>query len=603
MGGTPLEKPVGPLAPTRSDERPLRHIGLIAAALCLLILATLFILHLRAQKNDPWKSPQLAALKLQLQNAPQEDALKDQIRDLDQLLRRRFFRDLALHRKGAWIALAGCALAIFVARHLRQARQTPYLPAPPTGSPSPAPSARQARTTLLIAAIILAAVLASLAFSLKSSLPQRPADVRAFLARLTGQGAETAIPLPSPIDLARAWPRFLGSTGNPFTTNAVLPLSWDTNGTEGLLWQTEVPTNGFNSPIIWSNRIFIAAGDATRREVLAFDLDTGKPQWRQAIDNVPGSPAQQPEIPEGTGFAAASMATDGQSVYVLFANGDLAALHLNGQLAWARNLGVPRNPYGHAASLATWEDKLIVQLDQGEPEQGRSRLYALTATTGRTAWERTRAVGASWATPIVAELAGLPQIITLGGSWIIAYQPKDGAELWRADCLSGEITPSPIAAGGLVLAVSPADKLTALKPDGRGDVTQTHIVWTSDEGVPDITTPASNGELVFNLSTYGTLVCIDLASGKKVWDHELETVFNASPTIIGNRLLLLGTKGTVVIATAERAFNELARFDLGDPIFASPAVTRNRVCVRTATRLLCLGPRTNTVSSKEPPPP
>src|SRR5208283_25199 len=151
-----------------------------------------------------------------------------------------------------------------------------------------------------------------------------------------------------------------------------------------------VPSGGFNSPIVWNDRVFLSGGDAARHEVLCFSGQSGQILWRAAVTNVPGSPVKPAEVPESSGVAAATMATDGRRVYAIFANGDLAAFSLEGKLAWSKSFGALQNPYGHASSLVTWEGRLIVQLDQGESEQGKSRLYALDGRTGQVLWQQPR---------------------------------------------------------------------------------------------------------------------------------------------------------------------------------------------------------------------
>ena len=305
--------------------------------------------------------------------------------------------------------------------------------------------------------------------------------------------------------------------------------------------------------------------------------------------NVPGAPTQPAEVPESTGYAAASMATDGRRVYVIFANGDCAAFTLEGQLAWSKSFGALKNPYGHATSLATWRDRLIVQLDQGDAEDNKSKLYALDGRTGQVVWQRPRKVGASWATPIVIEAAGKGQIITLAVPSVIAYATTDGTELWRVDGLNGEITPSPVWAGGLLFVPSPSENLLAIRPDGQGNVTKTHIAWTNEDNVPDVTSPLSNGELVFMVTTAGMLSCLDAKDGKKQWDHDYETEFHASPSLAAGRLYLFSQKGTAVVVEATRQFKELFRTEMNDGFHASPAFAEDKIFLRGLTNVWCLG--------------
>jgi outer membrane protein assembly factor BamB len=283
------------------------------------------------------------------------------------------------------------------------------------------------------------------------------------------------------------------------------------------------------------------------------------------------------------------MATDGRHLYVIFANGDLAAVNFDGKVAWSKALGPLKNSYGHATSLATWQGSVIVQLDQGDERATDSKLLALDGETGRTLWSQARSVPASWATPIVIEAAGKTQIITLGPPWVIAYSFTGGGELWRAQLLENEIVPSPIFAGGLVLALSPTSKLLALRPDGAGDVTKTSPAWSAEGSVPDITSPVSNGEVVFTVASGGMAACFEVKTGTKIWEHELKVMVQASPAIVGDRLFVLGENGMAVVIAAGRQFKEISRSELPDRFMASPAFANGRVFLRGETNLFCLG--------------
>jgi outer membrane protein assembly factor BamB len=284
------------------------------------------------------------------------------------------------------------------------------------------------------------------------------------------------------------------------------------------------------------------------------------------------------------------MATDGSRIFVMFANGDCAALTLDGKLLWSKAFGALKNPYGYATSLATAGRNLIVQLDQGEPDEGKSKLFALNGDTGKVVWETDRKVGASWATPIVIEAAGKTQVITLAVPWVISYNAIDGSELWRVEGLVGEITPSPIFAGGLVLVASPSEKLLAIRPDGQGDVTKTHVAWTNEDNIPDISSPVSDGKFVFDMNSSGQLTCLDAKTGKKIWEHDFDMECHASPSLAENRIYLFSIKGTAVIAEAGREFKELFRTEMPDSFHASPAFAPDRIFLRGVTNIWCLGP-------------
>ncbi len=572
-----------------SPHRPWLLTAVVSGLFCLAVFGAMVFDRFRIAAGDPLKSAQMTALKEKLSATPMDEQLKTQIRELDLQLRRHYFDHLSLNNAGAWLLFAGLVLAVLSAKRAAQLRKLPHLPQPGhhAGDAS-ARAAQWARWGVGAAGAITLAGFLAFTLTTSSALPSRPSELAKLLGG--GEGGEAnANDFPSLTELQANWPRFRGWDGSGVATATNAPLQWDVTSGAGVLWKTPVPAPGFNSPIVWGNRVFLSGTEAEKREVFCFDADSGQILWQRPVQNVPGSPAKLPEIPESTGFAAATMATDGRRVYAIFGNGDLAAFTLDGAPAWARNIGVPKNAHGHAASLAFWQGRLIVQLDQGEGSGGLSRLYALDGATGREVWQRSRPVPSSWATPIVIEAAGKTQIITLGVPWVIAYSVADGNELWRAEALDGEVTPSPIFAGGFVFVVSPNIKLAALRPDGQGDVSKTHVAWFAEDNVPDITSPVGNGELVFTLSTSGLLTCYDVKDGKKLWEQDFVMECHASPTIVGNRLYAITTKGTVIAVEAGRQFKELARMEMGEKIFASPAVVRDRIFIRGAKHLFGIG--------------
>jgi outer membrane protein assembly factor BamB len=283
------------------------------------------------------------------------------------------------------------------------------------------------------------------------------------------------------------------------------------------------------------------------------------------------------------------MATDGRRVYAIFANGDLGALNFDGSVAWTKHLGPLKNSYGYATSLAVWGNNVLVQLDSGDTRAEGSKLISLQGASGRVLWERSRPVPASWATPIVIEVAGKPQIIALGNPWVIAYSLAGGNELWRAQLLESEVVPSPVFAGGHIFIVNPGSKLMALRPDGAGDVTKTQVTWASEENVPDIASPVGNSEFVFTVTSGGVATCFGANDGKKIWETNLDTEVQASPALMGGHLLVLGGKGALVTLQAGGECHELGRTELPDKFDASPAFANGHVFLRGVTNLYCLG--------------
>jgi outer membrane protein assembly factor BamB len=572
-----------------------KQVAWVAGVFVVLLSVGMLVSHLRVTQNDPLKSPQLKEYKAKLRLNPMDEPLKQQIRDLDLRLRESHLRYRARMDAGVWLLLGGVAVFILAVTRAAGSQRPAPMPEPkPEGASPTLRTAAQSRWALVITGVGIGALLLGLSSGFRTALPKGPAEV----AKLLGTGApagtgeqasggQTAADAASLEELKQNWPCFRGLDGGVAAMASNTPAQWDLQAGAGLAWSAPVRANGFNSPILWGGRAFFSGGDERIHEVFCLDLKNGQVLWRQPV-SVPPPPGTPPAVvPESTGYAASTMATDGRRLYVMFAGGELAALTLEGRIVWAKSFGPLKNAYGHATSLATWQDRLLLQLDQGDADDNKSKLYALDGRTGQIVWQRPRKAGSSWASPIVIEAAGKVQIITLAVPFVIAYAVNDGTELWKVDCLNGEVTPSPVFAGGLVLVASPSEKLLAIRPDGQGDVTKTHVAWTAEDNIPDVTSPVSNGELVFTLTTSGMLTCFDVKDGKKQWEHDFEFECHASPSLAGTRLYFFGQKGTAVVVEAARQFKELARAQLSDGFHASPAFAQDKMVLRGVTNVWC----------------
>jgi hypothetical protein len=180
----------------------------------------------------------------------------------------------------------------------------------------------------------------------------------------------------------------------------------------------------------------------------------------------------------------------------------------------------------------------------------------------------------------------------------------DGTELWSVKGMEGEVTPSPVFAGGLVLAIKPEHALLAIKPDGTGDVTDTHVAWHAEESMPDVTSPVSDGTRAYAVNGSGEVFCFELKTGAKVWTKELDANVQASPAIFGRRLYVTCANGLTIVAEVGAEYRELARNPLGEQVFASPAFAGGRLYLRGQNHLFCLaGAATPAVAAANPPPP
>jgi len=380
-------------------------------------------------------------------------------------------------------------------------------------------------------------------------------------------------------DELQQWPRFRGQGGM-----SVVPRS--NKISETIRWKNTIPLGGESSPVIWDDRVFVTGASEAKRELYCFHSESGRLLWQKEV-TVPDANAAREA--RDVLLAAATPVTNGQFVYVIFGNGDVACLDFEGEVRWSRSLGTPDNDYGHAASLEVWENLLLVQLDQGKMEDSKSKLIALACDCGRTVWATARSVPCSWSSPILVDTGGQTQLITCAEPWVIAYEPATGREMWRASCLGGQIVSSPVYVNGMVYVVSPDAWLAAIRSDGRGDVTKTHIVWTAEENLPSVCSPVCNGELLWLVDSGGIVTCYDALNGQKVWEKDVGDSFQSSPSVAGDLLYLLSDSGTLFVVKTTRRYELAGRIELGEDCQASPAFHHGCVYIRTKRHIVCLG--------------
>ncbi len=395
---------------------------------------------------------------------------------------------------------------------------------------------------------------------------------------------------PDADELAVNWPRFRGWNGSGIVDDGEdYPTEWDGASGDGVLWTAEIPLAGENSPIVWGDRVFCAGADETTREIYCYDANSGELLWQRPVASEFSAEDEPPETTDEVGYAAPTMATDGSRVFAIFANGDLGAFDFEGNELWVRAMGRPENIYGHSTSLMTWPGMVIVQFDQGsDPEEELSALVAIEASTGKRVWETPRPVVNSWSSPILIEHEGRSQIITAANPWAISYDPATGGELWRANCLHGDIGPSPVYCGGTVFVAQDGADLVAIRPHGTGDVTDSHIAWKAFGNLPDTVSPLCDGRYLYVITSWGMLTCFDMG-GKQLWEHDLEASFYGSPTLVGNQIYIVDQDGVTHIFRGGRAFKQIALAPLGQASNCSPAFTAGRIYIRGEDTLFCIG--------------
>jgi outer membrane protein assembly factor BamB len=567
-----------PQSDSVAQQRQLAQAIAVAGIIFTLVFLWLMIVNgYRQHVLDQRLDTNFAIQKQQLLQQPDNKSLIESIREQDRAIRADKLRQIDFTGTGSLMLLLSAAVAIGALKWLSYLKGINPLPCADNEEPSYRCKPGASRITLVVIVVSLAIT----ALLLGQRVPS------GWVSRTKTAGK---VDYASPKELAKNWHRFRGFAGAGVTSLTDIPTKWDGASGSGLLWKTQVPLPGHNSPVVWKDRVFLSGANYEKSEVYCFDASSGKIIWTGEVPTVPGGAAAL-NITADTGLAASTVATDGSRVYAIFPTGDLGAFDFDGHLLWNKNLGVPKNTYGHAASLEVWQGRILVQYDQASPEDGQSHLYAFDGATGDMAWDAKRPVARSWSTPIVAKVGKDYQLITAADPWMIAYDPNDGKEIWRANCLGGDVAPSPIFAGNQVIAVYPGYKSVAVRTGGTGDVTATHVAWANEDIAPEMGSPVADDHRVYFFDTYGTLYVLNSKDGKLLYQHDFDDEnVKASPTLVSGKLYVLALSGTMYIGTlGEKEFVLEAKNALGEECNASPAFMAGRIYIRGTNNLYCIG--------------
>jgi len=557
-----------------------RGVAVAAGVFCVAVATLLIANTAQLASLRPPDSPALAALREQYRSAPDNAELTARLRELDLLGRRAYFTRQWQIRAGSYLLLAGAAVLLACLRAAaalskRLPRPRPLEAGEVRVDPRGVRIALSAAGAALLAAAVLASVLG--VRLLRRGLPgeERPAAA----ARKTAEPELT-----STAAYRANWPQFRGPGGAGIAAAQDPPVDWDGASGKNVLWKTAVPRPGYNSPVVWDERVFLSGADENTREVFCWDAATGKLAWRTVIPaaaGTAGAAGAPPRVSADTGYAASTMAVNGQAAFVIFATGELAALDFEGRILWTRNFGVPQQNYGYASSLALHGGSVIVQMDQDEG----GRVLAVNAQDGAIRWETPRRVLASWASPVTVDTDRRALLLVHGNPFLTAYDPNNGKELWKLEGMMGENAPSPAYAGGRVFAGNQLLSLTAV------DARFGKKLWETYDDLPDVASPLAAGDLVVMAASFGVVTGLGAADGTVLWKQEFDTGFYASPILAGGRIYLLDRKGVMRILAAsgsERTARLVGSPALGEAAEATPAFRGGDIFIRGVKHLFCI---------------
>ncbi|MGI9470536.1 MAG: PQQ-binding-like beta-propeller repeat protein [Rubripirellula sp.] len=413
------------------------------------------------------------------------------------------------------------------------------------------------------------------------------------------------------------WNQFRGPSGDGIATTNHMPIDFDES--TNVRWKISIPHAGWSSPVIWENEIWLTTGSVETKELRAIciDLETGKvKQDIKVFDMVERKvdPAYAFDSPHLNSPATPTSVVEEDRVYVSFGSQGIACLdRQTGDKVWERRDLRIYQPVRQGSSPIVDDDNLYVAFD-GTDQQF---FIALDKGSGDTRWRVDRNVETDWratlqgsglsakkggkpndnkksfATATLIEVDGKRQLIAPAAEATISYAPETGEELWRTVHPGGfNVAARPIFANGLVYVFTSGLNhfLMGIRPDGTGDVTDTHIAWSTAKSTPSIPSPVIARDLLFMVTDKGGVArCLDATTGEEIWKKRLGGDHWASPVYADGRLYFSSKNGDVTVLEASRVEPEiLARNKMNATFIASPAVAGSSLILRSTTHLYCV---------------
>jgi outer membrane protein assembly factor BamB len=389
------------------------------------------------------------------------------------------------------------------------------------------------------------------------------------------------------------WPEFQGGLAQGIApAGTELPLEWSTK--KNVAWKQPIPGEGWSSPILWKGRLYLTAAVAKGNDIkadrdlhaLCIDESTGRILWNRQVFAQKGSAA--PRIHKKNSHASPTpVVAPDEKLYVHFGHQGTACLDLSGRILWTnRSLTYPP-VHGNGCSPMVVGDKLFFSCDGAK----KPFVIALNRHTGKVAWRKDRNADAkkkfAFCTALLIEVDGRQQIISPGGDVVVAYDPASGDEIWRVRYDGYSVVPRPVYGHGLVFFSSGFDRPTfyAVKPTGRGDVTDTHIAWSITKGAPHTPSPLLVGNELYLFSDGGIGSCLDARTGEAHWRERVCGSCSASPFFAAGRIHIIDETGKGVVIEAAKTYRKLAENNINERTLASCAVGENAFYLRSANHL------------------
>lgn len=402
------------------------------------------------------------------------------------------------------------------------------------------------------------------------------------------------------------WPGWRGPRGDGSSTDTTVPQTWNGETGQNIAWKVPVPGKGHSSPVVSGDRVFVTTclEDAQRRMLISLDRETGKTLWQTEVLR-----ADLEILHRLNSHASGTPVTDGRLVYVCFfePSGEkdkdpvetqrdrsqgsvlVAAYDFDGREVWKKRPGPFASLHGFSSNPILYRDLLIINGDH----DGDAFIVALDKTTGEQVWKIDREnKKRSYATPIIRTIDGREQMILAGSICVASYDPNTGKRHWIIDGPTDQFVASAVYGQGLVFITGgfPERHILAIRPDGRGNVTDTHIAWRTRNAAAYVPSPAMIDTYFVVVTDRGVGSCFEAASGERLWKERIGSEsFSSSPVVIGGLGYFLDEAGTTHVIRPGKKLDIVTENPLGEACSASPAVSDGQIFIRSERHLWCVG--------------
>ncbi len=402
-----------------------------------------------------------------------------------------------------------------------------------------------------------------------------------------------------PAAFAGNWPQWRGPSGDGVSEEKNLPVRW--NNEENVVWKLAMPSRSGSTPVIWGERIFLNVAEGDNLEAWALDRTTAKVLWKQPLAGGNYKINKQ-------NMSSPSPVTDGSTVWYLTGTGILKAFDFEGKELWSRDIQKDYGPFGlnwgYGSSPLLHKGSLYVPVLHGMKTDEPSYLLRIDAKSGKTLFKQDRPTTAerespdSYVTPQLLRVNGKEEIVLNGGDCVTAHDAQTGKEIWRSWGLNPgndgnfRIIASSVVHDGVVYAPTRIRPLLAIKGDGQGDITNSHVLWKFDNG-PDVPSPVTDGKLLYLPNDKGIVWVVDAKTGEQVYGGKRiqAAIYSSSPVLADGKIYITNELGTTTVLKAGPAFEVLAENVLDEYTLSSPAISDGQIFLRTEKFLYCIGAR------------